>query len=97
MGHMPWADNGPAGFLGIAHAPFKPSGDGQADMVLKGITLDRLQDRRALLSSFDRLRSEVDASGMMQGLDTFNKQALGVLTSSRLAEALDISREDRPR
>jgi hypothetical protein len=94
MGHMPWADNGPAGFLGIAHAPFKPSGDGQADMVLKGITLDRLQDRRALLSSFDRFRSDIDASGMMQGLDTFNKQALGVLTSSRLAEALDISRED---
>ena len=24
MGHMPWADAGQPGFLGVAHAPFKP-------------------------------------------------------------------------
>ena len=30
----------------------------------------------------------------MDGLDTFNQQAFGILTSSRLAEALDISKED---
>ena len=45
MGHMPWADSGQPGFLGIAHAPFKPDGDGKADMVLNGISLDRLRDR----------------------------------------------------
>ena len=28
MGHMEWADNGPPGFLGVAHAPFKPDGEG---------------------------------------------------------------------
>jgi hypothetical protein len=47
MGHKPWADTGSPGFLGISHAPFKPSGDGKEDMVLNDITLDRLQDRRA--------------------------------------------------
>src|SRR5262245_46711970 len=26
MGHMPWADAGTPGFLGITHAPFKPDG-----------------------------------------------------------------------
>src|SRR5262245_58677456 len=52
MGHMPWADTGRPGFLGVSHAPFKPSGSGKDDMVLNGVTLDRLSDRRALLASF---------------------------------------------
>jgi uncharacterized protein (DUF1501 family) len=94
MGHMEWADNGPPGFLGVAHAPFKPDGEGKADMVLNGITLDRLGDRKALLASFDNFRRDADATGMMGGLDRFNDQAFGVLTSSRLMEALDIEKED---
>ena len=94
MGHMPWADNGSPGFLGPSHTPFKPSGKGKDDMVLNGVTLDRLADRRTLLKSLDTFRRDVDASGLMGGLDTFNEQAFGVLTSSRLAEALDLSKED---
>jgi hypothetical protein len=94
MGHMPWADNGSPGFLGPAYAPFKPSGKGKDDMVLKGVTLDRLGDRRTLLTSLDNFRRDVDSSGLMEGLDTFNEQAFGVLTSSKLAEALDLSKED---
>ena len=31
---------------------------------------------------------------MMQGMDHFTEQAFGLLTSSRLAEALDLSQED---
>ena len=51
MGHMPWADAGQPGFLGAAHAPFKPQGAGKDDMLLEGVTLDRLADRRRLLVS----------------------------------------------
>src|SRR6266403_2714285 len=94
MGHMEWADPGKPGFLGIAHAPFKPDGAGKADMVLNGVTLDRLADRKALLAGFDRFRRDVDASGLMNGLDAFNDQAFGMLTSSKLLEALDFQRED---
>jgi hypothetical protein len=94
---MEWADPGQAGFLGVAHAPFRPEGDGKANMVLNGITLERLNDRKSLLTSFDRFRRDADASGMMSGLDNFNQQAFGVLTSSRLMEALDISLEDPKR
>jgi hypothetical protein len=94
MGHPEWADNGQPGFLGISHAPFRPEGEGKTDMVLNGVTLDRLSDRRALLTSLDRMRREVDSSGMMEGLDTFNQQAMGMLTSSRLVEALDLTKED---
>jgi hypothetical protein len=94
MGHMPWADSGQPGFLGIAHAAFKPDGDGKDDMVLNGVTLERLHDRRALLTAFDRFRRDADATGTMAGMDAFNQQALGVLTSSKLADALDLSKED---
>jgi hypothetical protein len=62
-------------------------------MVLNGLTIERLSDRRALLESFDRFRRDVDSSGLMGGLDAFNQQAFGVLTSSKLVEALDVSKE----
>src|ERR1041385_1243694 len=95
MGHMESADPGKPGFLGIGHAPFKPEGAGKADMVLNGVTLDRLADRKTLLTGFDNFRRDVDASGLMEGLDAFNEQAFGVLTSSKLLEALDLQKEDR--
>ena len=80
--HTPWGDPGTPGFLGVAHAPFRPNGAGKADMVLNGVSLDRLADRRQLLTGFDRFRREVDASGLMSGIDAFNDQAFGLLTSS---------------
>lgn len=93
--HDQWGDPGQAGFLGPAHSAFTPfRGGGQNDIVLDGINLERLGDRQSLLASFDTFRRDVDQSGMMEGLDTFNQQAFGVLTSSALADALDLSRED---
>ncbi|QDV52318.1 DUF1501 domain-containing protein [Gimesia fumaroli] len=95
MGHMEWARAGDPGFLGLAHAPFRPNGEGMADMTLNGISLDRLDDRKNVLRSLDQFRSNVDASGMMEGLDSFTQQAFGILTSSKLADALDLSKEDQ--
>jgi hypothetical protein len=89
-----WADPGQPGFLGLAHAPFKPNADGMADMVLRGVTMEQLGDRKSLLSSFDGLRRDIDAGGQVEGADEFTQQALNILTSSRLAEALDLDRED---
>ena len=43
---------------------------------------------------FDKFRRDIDASGMMAGLDAFNEQAFGILTSSKLLEALDVEKED---
>jgi hypothetical protein len=93
--HRPWGDNGAPGCLGTAYGPFTPEGEEiKADMVLKDISLDRLRDRRSLLASFDTFRRSADASGAMDGLDSYQAQAMDVLTSSRLAEAFDISKED---
>src|SRR5262245_41385575 len=68
-----WADPGQPGFLGLAHAPFQPMAEGKADMVLNGITPDRLGDRRSLLASFDRYRRNLDASGSMEGMDQYTE------------------------
>ena len=92
--HAPWSDPGAPGFLGAAYGCFKPEGPGLADMRLNGITAERLDDRKLLLASFDRMRRDVDASGAMESVDVFTQQAFNVLTSSRLLDALDLSKED---
>jgi len=91
--HMPWSDPGRPGFLGPSYACFKPDGPGMANLKLTGITLDQLNDRRRLLSSFDTVRRDLDTSGMMKGMDAIGERALGVLTSSKLLDALDITKE----
>ncbi len=91
--HGPYNEPGP-GFLGSAANPFRPMGPTRDDMVLNGITPERLGDRESLLKSIDRLRRDVDATTNMKGLDAFTEQAIGLLTSSKLADALDLSKED---
>jgi hypothetical protein len=91
--HPPYNEPGP-GFLGPALAPFRPMGPSRDDMVLRGVTVDQLAERKTLLRSFDQLRRQVDTTGMMKGMDAFTQQAFGLLTSSRLANALDLTRED---
>jgi hypothetical protein len=93
-GHPPYGSPGLPGYLGVAHSAFRPSGPARKDMVLNGISVDRLGDRQGLLSGFDNLRRDVDASGTLDGLDKITQQAFGILTSSRLADALDLSKED---
>ncbi|HKQ40429.1 MAG TPA: DUF1501 domain-containing protein [Verrucomicrobiae bacterium] len=93
MKHRPYNAASP-GFIGPAHNSFRPEADGKADMVLNGITVDRLSDRRTLLTSIDQFRRDVDATGSMAGMDTFQQQAFGLLTSSQLLQALDVSTED---
>jgi hypothetical protein len=88
-----WADPGQPGFLGIRHAPVKPNADGLASMTLGGLRLERFGDRRALLRSFDNIRRDLDVSGALEGADNSTRLALEVLTSNRLAEALDLQRE----
>lgn len=91
--HMPWSDCGKPGFLGPAYAAFRPEGDGIADMRLNGINKDQLGDRKSLLTQFDQLKRNLDATGGIRGADAATERALGVLTSSKLLEALDVTKE----
>ncbi len=92
-GHPPYGSPGLPGFLGVAHAAFRPSGPASDDMKLQGINSDRLNERRSLLASVDRLRRDMDRTGTLEGMDSLSQQAFNILTSSRLVEALDISSE----
>jgi len=60
------------------------------------LTVDsqRLEDRLSMLRSFDRIRREVDTTGAMTGLDVFNERAVNILTTSRVRDAFDLTRED---
>jgi hypothetical protein len=58
-----------------------------------GVDARRLEDRQALMRSFDRLRADLDGSGTMTGLDKYNRQAVELLTSGRVRDALDLDRE----
>jgi hypothetical protein len=92
--HVPWSDPGSTGFLGRAFAPFIPDGPSLQNMSLQGVTVDRLDDRKRLLAGFDKLRRDVDAAGAVEGVDSATTLAFDVLTSSKLVEAMDLSRED---
>ena len=90
-GHMPWADPGDTGFLGLGYSPLKTSGELMKDMVLSDISLDRLAHRRELLKSFDKYRGRIES---MSGFDQINQKAYELLTSNKLVNALDVTKED---
>lgn len=85
---------GQPGYLGPAHAGFEVNAVDRRNITLNGVTLDRLADRRSLLARFDDFRRRMEHEAAMTGIDEFHRQALAVLTSPRLAEALDLSREE---
>jgi len=98
MGHRPYNNYGyhdPAGkrswpgFTGPEHVSFAIEGEGKADLVLNGIDADRLDVRRSLLDQITRVQSRT--TGLQR--DEFVDQAFGILTSSQLAEAMDVERE----
>jgi uncharacterized protein (DUF1501 family) len=58
------------------------------------MTVEKLQERDALLHSLDTLSRDLDdARGSGAGMDAFRDQALGLLTTSKVRDALDLSRE----
>jgi hypothetical protein len=53
----------------------------------------RLDDRQSLLKGFDRLRESLDSSE--SGLDKYGRQAVQMLTSGRVRDALDLEKEPK--
>ncbi|MFM8271766.1 MAG: DUF1501 domain-containing protein [Gemmata sp.] len=90
--HGPYNEPGP-GFLGQAYSPFRAMGKTRDDMVFRGVGVNQLADRKTLLAKFDDMRREADATGAVKAMDAFTEQAFGLLTSSRMADALDLSKE----
>ncbi len=83
------------GYLGIAHRPFTPGGAALQNLRLpNNVTLDRLEQRKALVEGFDDLRRDLDTKGDMAGMDTFHTRAFDMITSGVVRDALDLSKCD---
>jgi hypothetical protein len=82
------------GLLGNAFSPFVPGagGDLQQNLELK-VSIDRLGDRRALLSELDRQRFRIDEHGHLEKVDPLQTQAFSTLMGG-VAGAFDLSKED---
>lgn len=93
-GHMPWSDPGQSGFLGSTFAAFKPNGPDLANMKMTAANQGSLSDRKKLLAAFDDLKRSADAGGQLRAADAHTQRAFDVLTSSKLMDALDLSKED---
>lgn len=86
-------------YLGMQHSPFElddpsrpdfrpPQLQLSADLQVRGF-----EDRRQLLSQFDRLRGALDLAGNLQGTDEYRDLALRMLTRPEVATAFDLQHE----
>jgi hypothetical protein len=91
-------------YLGVAHKAFETNADPAQPGPFKlpnfelpqGLTLERLGERRDLLTSFDQIRRDVDKSGQMSAMDRFNQKAWDILTSAAARDAFDLDKEPGP-
>jgi hypothetical protein len=86
-------NEGPA-YTGPAHRPFVPRAEGLANLSLvKGVSRERLKNRRHLLTEFDTLSREVEYNANMSGIDAYTQRAMEMIASPRVREAFDLSKE----
>lgn len=83
--------DGPS-WLGSSYAPFDVGGKARQNMN-PIVSHSRLNNRKSLLKAFDNIDRSIDKSGLMDGLDNFEVQALD-LVKSKARETFDVSRED---
>jgi hypothetical protein len=108
-GEARWGDPGSPGYLGLAHGPFTPfrtegagsHSSGKHSTNDTGFTLDetaitpqRLARRRSLLGQLDSLCRRFQSDDVMLGMDSYAQRAFEVLSSRRIFDALDLTKED---
>jgi hypothetical protein len=82
------------GYLGPVYSPYVPDGAARGSLKMdRQVSADRLKNREELLKELDTMKRDADASGKMEALDAFTKRAIDVVTSGKLAEALDVDKE----
>jgi hypothetical protein len=87
MQHKPY-NSPPAGSLGRPSNPVRV--DGQDLQVMKPVVpMAQMGERRDLLKQLESARRDMDSAG----LDVYYQRAFDVLTSSKLVEALDVTKE----
>jgi uncharacterized protein (DUF1501 family) len=92
-----------AAYLGAAFNPFETIADPVNDKPFRipniappaGVSLQRLEDRRGLMKSFDRMRREADNSGQMETMDRFEQRAWDLVSGPEARAAFDLDAEPR--
>ncbi|MDA0834567.1 MAG: DUF1501 domain-containing protein [Planctomycetota bacterium] len=92
-----------ASYLGMAFDPFETQetpGNATAKFAIppnlslpSEIDLSRFDHRRQLLRNLDQFSSSLDRSGVMTGVDTFNRKAYELLAHDNIRQAFDMSQE----
>jgi hypothetical protein len=87
-------DNEGPVYLGPSHRPFVPKSEGLSNLSpAKGVSLERLGDRRGLLRGFDTINREVEYQSGMSGIDTYTQRAMEMIASPKVREAFDLKKE----
>jgi hypothetical protein len=79
-------------YAGSNHGPYRPFGEALEDLQPVK-SMDQLRDRKQLLATFDTMRRDLDRTDALAGADKFQVQALDIITSPRVRDAFDLSRE----
>ncbi len=92
---------GKAAYLGASYNPFSPESDPNSDgfqvrnLKLPGrVDGSRLDRRGRLLGQLDQIRRDIDLNGDIEGLDTFYRDALQMVTNDKAIQAFDIKQEN---
>ena len=89
-----------AAYLGPTFTPFiVPGNPSDPTFSVPSLSLEksmesRLEDRKTLLGGLDRVRREMDRTGVMEARDEFHQKAIDLLTSDTAKKAFDLSLED---
>ncbi|WP_010583932.1 DUF1501 domain-containing protein [Schlesneria paludicola] len=92
MQHRPYNSTG-AGYLGSQYNQVRADGEDLASMKLRYVESMQFANRQKLLEGLDGFRRTADRGGL-DNLEESYRRAFEVLTSSKLMEAMDVSKED---
>jgi len=73
--------------------PTGKSTDGEMFQLSKGLSFERIQNRRRLLADLDQMRRDIDQTDTMSAMDSHHQQAYELLLGKETREAFDLSLE----
>ena len=91
-------------YLGASCQPFQTMADPAAKgqkfevpnlAVPQGVAVDQTADRRRLLDALDRIRRDVDHTGTLGAMDSYQRQAWEIITGPRVRQAFDLDSESQ--
>lgn len=93
--------NGKASFVGQGFNPFVTGGDPNKSNfrvnnlgLVRGLSMERLEDRAALRQAFDGSRQMLDRDGLSDAMDEYSGRAYELVAGGRARRAFDIAAEN---